>query len=144
MDLNVSFCDGKLTADLHVKPADRNQYLHYTSVHPNHTKRSIVYSQALRLSRICSYKNGFEIHLKEMKSWFWVRGYPDNLVKKELVKVCFSKITVNKSKSQKSKGVPVVITFYPKLKLIGQLLISTCIYYIWIKKLKTFLHKDPP
>ena len=44
LDLNVSFCDSKLTVNLHVKPTDRHQYLHYAWVHPNHTKRSIVYS----------------------------------------------------------------------------------------------------
>ena len=37
-------------------------------------------------------------------------------------KVCFSKSTGSKSKSQGYKGVPLVITFYPKFKSIGQLL----------------------
>ena len=93
LDLKVNFCDGKLKTDLHVKPSDRHQYLHYTSAHPNHTKRSIVYSQELRFSKICSYKNNFEKHLEEMKSWFGIRGYPDNLVKSEMSKECFSKKT---------------------------------------------------
>ena len=53
-----------------------------------------------------------------MKSWFQVRGYPDNLVKKEIGTVTFSKSTGSKSKGQKS----VAITFYLKFKLIGQLL----------------------
>ena len=118
LDLKVSFCDGELTTDLHVEPTDRHQYLHYTSVHPNHTKQSMVYSQERRLSRICSYKNDFEKHLEEMKSWSRVRGYPDNLVKKEIGTVTFSKSTGSKSKGQKS----IAITFYLKFKLIGQLL----------------------
>ena len=84
LDLKFSLCDDKLTTDLHVKPTDRNQYLHDTSAHPNHTKRSIVYSQTLRLSRICSYQNDFEKHLEDMKSWFRVWGYPDNLMKEEM------------------------------------------------------------
>ena len=62
----------------------RHQYLHYTSADPNHTKRSIVYSQTLRLSRIFSYQNDFEKHLEDMKSWFRVWGYPDNLMKEEM------------------------------------------------------------
>ena len=62
----------------------RHQYLHYTLADPNHTKRSIVYSQTLRLSRICSYQNDFEKHLEDMKSWFRVWGYPDNLMKEEM------------------------------------------------------------
>ena len=37
-------------------------------------------------------------------------------------KVCFSKNTGSKSKSQEAKGVPFVITFHPKFKVIGQLL----------------------
>ena len=37
-----------------IKLTDRNQYLHYTSSHPEHTKKSVVYSQVIRLSRICS------------------------------------------------------------------------------------------
>ena len=59
-----------------------------------------------------------------------------------MVKICFSKSTASKSKSQESKGVSLAITFHPKFKLIGQLLISTCIYDVWIKSLKAFLHLD--
>ena len=77
--------------------------------------------QSLRLSRICSHKNNFEKHLEEMKSWFRVRGYPDKLVKYEVGEVCFSKITESKSKSQDVKGLPLVKTFHPKLKSIGQM-----------------------
>ena len=57
-----------------------------------------------------------------MKPWFQIRVYPDNLVKKKMGKVCFSKSTGSKSKSQESKGVSLVITFHPNFKLIGQLL----------------------
>ena len=37
-------------------------------------------------------------------------------------KVCFPKSTESKSKSQESKGVPLVITFHLKFQSIGQLL----------------------
>ena len=45
---------GNITTDLYVKPTDSHQYLLATSCHPNHTKRSIPYSHALRILRICS------------------------------------------------------------------------------------------
>ena len=47
---------GNITTDMYLRPTDTHQYLMATSCHPNHTKRSIPYSQALRILRICSYK----------------------------------------------------------------------------------------
>ena len=54
LDLNVKLSQGQLETDLFIKPTDRHQYLHYSSSHPEHTKRSIVFSQGLRVSRTCS------------------------------------------------------------------------------------------
>ena len=89
LDLNVTFGDGKFTTYLHFKRAYKHQHLHYTSLDPNHTRRSMLYSQALRFSRICFYKNGFEKHRGGIKSRFGVRSYPDKLVKSELGKTIF-------------------------------------------------------
>ena len=47
LDLLVKLSQGKLETDLHIKPTDRHQYLHYSPSHPGHTKRSIVYDQTL-------------------------------------------------------------------------------------------------
>ena len=66
----------KVTTDLHIKSTDKYQYLHYTSAHPDHTKRSIVFSEALRVSRTCYNNTDFERHLDDMKPWFQARSYP--------------------------------------------------------------------
>ena len=84
--LDVQLSGGELTTNLPIKPTNRHQYLHFTSSHPNHTKRSIVYSQALRVSRICSRECDFRKHISEMKTWFLRRGYPKNLVESEIKK----------------------------------------------------------
>ena len=76
----MSLSGGQLTTDLYIKSTDKLQYLHCTSAHPDHTKRSIAFSQALRVSRICSDKTDFERHLHDMESWFQARGYPKHLV----------------------------------------------------------------
>ena len=68
LDLKVKFSKGKISTDLYVKDTNRYQYLHYTSSHPNHTKRSIVYSQALRIKKICSEEKDFEQHIHKMRS----------------------------------------------------------------------------
>ena len=70
LDLIVKLSKGRLTTDLHVKDTDRHQYLHFNSSHPDHTKRPIIYSQALRLGKICTFENDFLRHRDEMKSWF--------------------------------------------------------------------------
>ena len=71
LDLKVSLTKGKLlSTDLYIKPTDRHQYLHYSSGHPEHTKRSVVYCQLLRVSQICSCENDFNQHKSNMKIWF--------------------------------------------------------------------------
>ena len=44
LDLKLSLSNGYLSTDLHIKFTDRHQFLHYTSSHLDHTKRSIIYS----------------------------------------------------------------------------------------------------
>ena len=67
LDLKVKLLDSKISTYLFVKSTDHHQFLHYTSSHPEHTKRSIVFSQALRVSRMCSYEFDFVRHLGNMK-----------------------------------------------------------------------------
>ena len=84
LDFKVTLSNGYLSTDLHIKSTDRHQFLYYTSSHPDHTKHSIIYSQALRISRICSNKSDFLKHLESMKSWFQVRDYPNKLTEQEI------------------------------------------------------------
>ena len=49
LDLNVRLSNSKLQTSLYVKPIDRHKYLYFRSSHTKHTKRSIVYSQTLRV-----------------------------------------------------------------------------------------------
>ena len=52
LDLKVKLIDGKLENDLYIKTTDCHQYLHFLPSYPKHTKRSIVYSQTLRVNRL--------------------------------------------------------------------------------------------
>ena len=90
LDLNVKLSDGKLQTSLYVKPTDRHQYLHFRSSHPKHTKRSIVYSQTLRVSRACSQEEDYKNYCNQMKSWFLKRSYPEHLIDTEMKKLSLS------------------------------------------------------
>ena len=82
--------DGILILDLHIKPADKYQYLHFTSSHPDHAKRSIIYSQSLRLSKIFTFENDYICHKYDMKSLFLHGGYLDDSIETETVKNSFT------------------------------------------------------
>ena len=68
LDCKVKFSDNKLTTDLYVKPTDTHQYLNYISSHPEHTKKSILYSQTLRLRWICSFETDLVSSI-EIEGW---------------------------------------------------------------------------
>ncbi|CAJ0966130.1 unnamed protein product [Ranitomeya imitator] len=80
----VSFLDtlvfrdelGTLKTDLYTKPTDRNSLLHYHSLHPIATKKSIPRSQFKRLQRIVTDPNLLKTRTEEMYSKFRERGYP--------------------------------------------------------------------
>ena len=60
LDVVIKIKEGKITANLFCKPRDGNQYLHYDSCHTEHIKRSIVFSQTLRLKRACCEKRDLD------------------------------------------------------------------------------------
>ena len=128
LDLKVKLLEGRIKTDLYIKETDRHQYLHYSSSHPNHTKQPIVFSQALRMKRICSEEEEFKTHIGEMKSWFQKRAYPEKIIDKELGKVSFS---YRGSKSnRKNKGIPFVVTYHPLLQERSNIIRSNlnCLY----------------
>ena len=54
LDVMVSLHNGTIETDLYTKPTDKHQHLLSSSCHPQHTKKAIPFSLALRLRRICS------------------------------------------------------------------------------------------
>ena len=103
LDLRVKLLQGKLETDCHIKPSDIHQCLHYYSSHSWHTKQSIVYSQNLRLARVWSHEADFRKHTTEIKWWFLKRGYPNNVIEKEMKKVKLSKT----SSTRQNKTIPL-------------------------------------
>ena len=68
LELKVSLSRGKLRTNLYIKSTNCDQYLHYSSGNPEHTRRSIIYSRQLRrATRICSRENDFNGHKSNMK-----------------------------------------------------------------------------
>ena len=119
LDCKVNLFQNKLTTDLYVKPTDTHQYLDYTSSHPEHTKKSIVYSQILRLPWICSFEKDFLKRKNEMKSWFLKRAYLERLNDKEMKKFKFNHSHFI-GKHNYKKGIPFVVTYHSLLRSLSK------------------------
>ena len=113
--------EGRLITDLYCKPTDGHQYLHYDSCHADHIKRSIIFSQTLRLKRICSEKNDLNVHVEDLKTWFRKRGYPDYLIKEQAERALLVTPS-DENKSKKENGVLLVVTYIPALKNLSQVI----------------------
>ena len=131
LDLIMTASEQKLKATLHMKSTDRHQYLRYASSHPEHTKRSVVFSQTLRISRLCSEENDFKNYRSQMKYWFLKRGYPEKIIENKMRNVKFGKEGIKKTKEV--KGIPFVVTYYPQLKDLGRI-INENIYLLNMNK----------
>ena len=119
LDLKVKLNEGKINTDLFTKSTDRHQYLCSTSSHPNHSKRSMVHSQGLRVKKLCPEKEDFLKHMREMKLWLLKRDYLENIVDQELGKVESSESSQKSNK--KGKGICLVATYHPLLQNIGRI-----------------------
>lgn len=83
----IDHTDNSLHTKLFIKPTHKNQYLHFTSEHPIHVKKSIPFSQALRLRRIIDNEEILSVEIKALKNKFLQRGYPEKILSKELNKI---------------------------------------------------------
>ena len=66
---------------------DSHSYLHFQSAHPLHMKKSLPYSQFLRVKRICSKESDFLRHSAILLAHFLCRGYPLELILENWEKV---------------------------------------------------------
>ena len=87
LDLNIHLDNDQIRTDLYCKPTDSHNYLHFNSSHPEHNKLSLLYSQYLRLKRICSRDEDFIKHSQMITFHFLWRGYPKKLLRNALNKV---------------------------------------------------------
>ena len=86
LDVEIIKEGNRLLTDIFVKSTDTHQYLHATSCHVYHSKKSIPYSQALRFNRICSKNQFFYKKCNDLEIWLKIRGYNEKLVRQKILK----------------------------------------------------------
>ena len=129
MDVTTTIKDGKIVTELYVKPTDTHQYLHPNSCHPGHIKRSIAYSQSLRILNICSDGTSAEKHLDNLTKNLVKRGHSKHKVSqqvnrarqqfsekiKALTRESSHPSSPSRAKSTKPRRIPLVLTYHPGL-----------------------------
>ena len=124
LDVQVSLNEGRIVTDLFVKPTDTHQYLHASSCHVYHSKKSIPYSQALRLNRICSNNSLFDKRCNQLEGWLCDRGYSSSMVRKQVLAARkFSRNDLlNKEKEPPKTRLTFNITYHPLLRGVKDIL----------------------
>ena len=80
LDVKVIFTDNKIVTTLYTKETYTLSYLDYSSCYPISCTKSILYSQFLRLRRICSDVHDFVIQSEKLAFSFHKANYPDNVM----------------------------------------------------------------
>ena len=118
--------NGNLWTDLYCKPTDSHSYLNYKSAHPYHCKKSLPYSQFLRLRRICSNTSDFIRHCGMLIYHFQCRGYPDNILQEGFIRAGeqhrINLLTeVRKSRDPNSDIVMLTIDYVPGMTALQEI-----------------------
>ncbi len=141
LDLNVWIENGHIQNDLYCKPTDCHQYLSFSSCHPYHVKRAIIYGQALRVKGICSSTENFETHMTNMKSWFIDRDYPGKLIDEQIARARSEDLS-HRGRNKKS-GPVLVATFHPALSKLS-LILKEHFHLLQIDPEMQALFPEPP
>ena len=115
--------NNKLQTTLYKKSTDRQNYLHSKSEDPYSLKKSIAYSQALRIKRMCSTQNEFEKHSSNLLQQRKKKGYHHDTLKKQIEKARVQERTLllNKNPEEVKQSIPISITYnrtLPNIKSI--------------------------
>ena len=115
--------NNNIQTNLYKKPTDRQNYIHSKSAHPFSLKKSIAYSQALRLKRICSTTGEYEKHTENLKKQLIKKGYPETMVNEEIQKAINQdrKGLLNKEKTETGNHITLCVSYnktLPNIKII--------------------------
>ena len=124
LDTRVTITDKGISTDLYKKPTDRVMYLLPDSCHPSHVFKSIPYSLALRLIRICSIPEQLETRFGELEEMLLSRNYNRNVVRAAIVKAKeIPRLEALKKVERKAnERVILTVRYHPKLPSVSKIL----------------------
>ena len=113
LDTTVFKVDNKLQTKVYVKPTNRQSYLHSKSEHPNSTKKSIAYSQALRFNKISYNRSDLHNNCKRLLNTLAKRGFNkiDTTIQiNRTISIPRNELP-NKIKTSNTERLPLTVTY---------------------------------
>ena len=89
LDLMVTLPESERKKSVHLKATSFHKYLHYSSSHTEHIKRSVVSDLILKISRLYSEEKDFGNHTSKLRFWFLERENPRKKFEKEMNTIKF-------------------------------------------------------
>ena len=114
----------RLRNTLYKKPTDCQNYLHAKSAHPFSLKKSIPYSQALRIKRICSTFEEYRKHSQDLIKRFVEKGYNESTVRKQIERVDHldRSLLLKNCKPKRKDSIPFSVTYNSVLPNIKEII----------------------
>ena len=114
----------KLLTTVYCKSTDRRNFLHYISAHPRSLIKSISYSQAFRLKKICAETSELSKNLQVLKESFINRGFKEKFLDTEfqrLSEIGRDALLTPKSKEKDQKRIPFITKYNKTLPILKQI-----------------------
>ena len=128
----------------YVKPTDKNSILHASSFHPTSLKQGLPYSQFLRVRRICSDDQDFQIETDKMYRQFLARGYSKDILDGALYKLNSAPSDTQNNKKKKKDHSVICCTTYTPLSNQIENIIRTHWDVLNTDQACSTLFRDPP
>ena len=127
---NINFLDtneiGQLESTIYKKPTDTCALLHRQSFHPEHTKTSVIFSQALRYRRVITKDDNLIQNLQKLRYQLLQRGYKFSEINSQFNKVLHysqKQLLINKKQQQQHSNIlPFVVPFDKTTQSISSIL----------------------
>ena len=126
LDVLVRLQGNSISTSLYSKPTDNHQYLDFHSCHPVHLKKSIIFSQGLRIKRICSNVEDYEKQIAIFAGHLLNCRYPFKFISKEISKLSrFNRDDLlNYKEKRPNSRIPMVFDYHPSVEKLSKTLKS--------------------
>ena len=118
-----------------------------TSCHSYHCVKSIPYSQALRINRLCSSNIFYDNRCKQLEKWLSDRNYKQKLVRELILKaraISRGKLLNNDRKPQIEDRLVLSLTYHPLLRDFQKVLDETQTLLLRNEEHKAIFGEKPP